>query len=364
MNHIYNVIVNGIASDYKYRFRYTYSRMEVEVMLDSNSFVVVYATKTEKTPEEIWKTNVVEDGIRKCLLAQLIFFGHNCAFEKVYINEKGTDKIEVIKEPRVYNLIPSSVEVDLTAVRNEEFVAEYLMKWVKSKYESGIAALFSYIYAKSKHCEEDKFTYFWRAFNGIYNSMAEEAIENGATIKSEKDSLKNWLKKREANSFMVAALFNKYYANGDDHKEAEKKTKHFFYMVRDKLAKANWTPKDVKAALDASGNKNKNLAKLLGLEEYLHPVNPDQMLIEINGEKKVSFTGLYGYLMTELAYHIRCSYFHAEKPILLHTTLSNPEYRALELANALLEHYLDKNILKEVMNKIDLEREWDKSYIN
>ncbi|MCQ2192814.1 MAG: hypothetical protein MJZ23_08170 [Paludibacteraceae bacterium] len=355
----YSVIVNDVDSDNK-PFRYTYSKMEMLVLVAKDSFIVMYETNTEKTPDQIWMSREVEDGVRKALLAQLIFFGHNCEFKKVLIKEANSDEYKIIDEPRVYNLIPSDVYVDLSPLRDNMFVTEYLMKRVKSKYESGIAALFSYIYAKSKKCEEDKFTYFWRSFNGIYSSVAKESVVDGsfdkAKVKKENEVLKNWLRNRETQNFMVASLFNKAYAVNNDYTIAEKKIKHFFYTVRDKAAKANWTKDDIRNALNARGNKNVNLANVLGLQNYVYSVNPDMMVVEIEGQPKISKSSLYGYLMTELAYQIRCSYFHAAKPILLHTTLSDPEFRGLQLANALLEHYLDENIKDEVMEKIKLEK--------
>lgn len=357
----YNVIVNDIdVNDYQ-QFRYTYSRMEMQINVSADSFIIIYETNVEKTPSQIWCSREVEDAVRKSLLAQLIFYGHNCDFRKVLIKESHSDDIKILDTPRVYNLIPSDVQVDLSPIRETAFVSEYLMKRVKSKYESGIAALFSYIYAKSKRCEEDKFTYFWRSFNGIYTSIAKESVQDGtlhkSQVKKENEVLKNWLKNRETQTFMVSSLFNKVYAVDGDYTVAEKKIKHFFYTIRDKAAKAKWTKEDVRQTLLAPGNKNKNLAKLLGLEEYIHPVDSDMMLIELEGKAYASKSSLYGYLMTELAYQIRCDYFHAAKPILLHTTLSNPEFRGLQLANALLEAYLDKNIKDEVIAKIELERE-------
>lgn len=356
----YNVIVNDVDIADNKQFRYTYSRMEMQINVSSNSFIVIYETNVEKTPSEVWYSREVEDAVRKSLLAQLIFYGHNCDFRKVLIKESHSEDIKIIDKPRVYNLIPSNVDVDLTPLRNKEFVSEYLMKRVKSKYESGIAAVFSYIYAKSKVCEEDKFTYFWRSFNGIYTSIAKESVNQGSLdrdlVKRESEVLKNWLRNRETQTFMVSSLFNKVYAKDNDYRVAERKIKHFYYTIRDKAARSAWSKSDIRNALTAPGNKNANLAKLLGLEEYVLPSNPDKMRLELEGRVYESKSSLYGYLMTELAYQIRCDYFHAAKPILLHTTLSNPEFRGLELANALLEHYLDENIKEEVMAKIDLER--------
>lgn len=335
--------------------------MEMKVYVARKSFIIIYQTSVEKTPYEIWHSREVEDAVRKCLLAQLIFYGRNCAFKKVLIKESNSKDTMIIEEPRVYNLIPSRVKVDLKPLRDIEFVTEYLMKRVKSDYESAMAALFSYIYAKSKICEEDKFTYFWRSFNGIYSSIAMESVDEGSMkkeqMKKENDMLRNWLAKRSSNNYMVSSLFSYHFAKDNDYSVVEKKAKHFFYTVRDKAAKAQWSKKDVFEALSKPGNRNKNLAELLGLQEYVHPVDPNMMQVEIEkGNFKMSKSSLYGYLMTELAYQIRCSYFHAEKPILLHTTLNNPEYRGLELVNALLEHYLDAHIKQEVKDKIDLER--------
>ncbi len=356
----YYVIVNDIDNDDCQQFRYTYNKMEMQITVAKNSFVIIYESNTEKELYKIWYSNEVEDAVRKSLLAQLIFFGHNCDFEKVVIKEGHSDETKTIGKARVYNLIPSDVNVDLTPLKDKEFVAEYLMKRVKSKYESGIAAVFSYIYAKSKICEEDKFTYFWRSFNGIYTSIAKESVNIGTLekdqMKKENEMLRNWLRNRSSQNFMVSSLFSKICAKDGDYSVAERKIKHFFYTVRDKAARASWTKDDVRNALDAPGNRNMNLAKLLGLEEYINPVYPDSMQIEIEGKLYSSKSTLYGYLMTELAYQIRCAYFHAEKPILLHTTLNNPEFRGLELANALLEHYLDEHIKSEVIRKIKLER--------
>lgn len=357
--HTYNIIVNNIELADSKQFTYTYKRMDMKVVISNNGFAVTYQTGTAKTPAEIWASQEVEDAVRKCLLAQLIYFGHNSDFQDVIIQDKAKQETTILKTPMVYNLIPGEVQVDLSPLRDDSFVANYLMNRVKSKYESAIAALFSYIYAKSKKCEEDQFTYYWRAFNGLYNSMAEVDSVYGnleREIKSESDSLKNWLKNREANSFMVSSLFNRYYREQNDYSLAERKCKHFFYTIRDKAAKAQWDKAAIRSTLSMPGNKNDNLARLLGLTAYLCPNNPDKMQVTIEDHVVTSLSSLHGYLMTELAYQIRCDYFHAAKPILLHTTLNNPEYRGLELANALLEDYLDKHIKKEVMDKIDLEK--------
>lgn len=356
----YNVIVNDIDLNDYHKFRYTYSRMEMQIMVSKDSFIVVYETNTQKTYAAVWNSREVEDAVRKSLLVQLIFYGHNVDIKKVLVKESHSSDTQIITDPRIYNLIPSDELVDLSALRNDTFVGEYLVKRVKSSYASGVSALFSYIYAKSKRTEEDRFTYFWRSFNGIYVSIAQEDVANkqvdASNVKSENAVLKNWLKNREAQTFMVSSLFTKYYADQGNYQEAEKKIRHFFYTIRDLAAKAKWTKADVKTTLGLPGNKNVNLANLLGLSSYIPKKKPDCLLVEIDGKQMFSKSTLYGYLMTELAYHIRCEYFHAAKPILLHTTLSNPEFRALELANALLEHYLDEHIREEVMKKIDLDR--------
>lgn len=356
----YNLIINKIDTKEYKQFAYTYSRMPMQVVISPTGFAVIYESGKQKEASEIWASREVEDAVRKSLLAQLIFYGHNIDFENVLIKEASSNEPVILETPNVHNLIPSDVKVDLSPIRDEQFVAQYLMNRVKSDYESGIAALFSYIYAKSKKCEEDKFTYFWRAFNGVYNSMAEKDDYEGnltKEIKTESDSLKNWLRNRENQSFMVSSLFAKYYRIGDDFSTAERKSRHFFYSLRDKAAKASWNKEAIRSALSMPGNINENLAKVLDLTSYLAPSTPDKMQVEIEGKKLISNSTLHGYLMTELAYHIRCDYFHAAKPILLHTTLTNPEYRALELANALLEDYLDKHIKAEVIAKINMERE-------
>lgn len=358
---IYNVIVNEVDPQNIRTFKYIYNKMKVQVSVSSKGFIIIYQTGTSKSAEAIWNSREVEDAVRKCLLVQLIYFGHNVDFRDVMIKEQNSDEIMLIKTPRVYNLIPETVEVDLTALRDDNFVGEYLMKRVKSKYESGIAALFSYIYAKSKHCEEDKFTYFWRSFNGIYNSIGEEDINTGNTtnkMESERDYLKNWLSKRENGCYMVSAMFNSIYKkDGLSYAAIERKNRAFFHNVENSAAEAEWTPDDVKAALDAPGNINDNLANLLGLTDYLFPQDHNSVYVKIKDIKRRVQISLYGYLMTELAYQIRCTYFHAVKPILLHTTTNNPEFRGLQLANALLEHYLDHHIKDEVISKINMERE-------
>lgn len=370
----YKILVNSFDNQDNHNFEYVYRQMRIKIYISKSGFYITYSKgmPNEKADaRKIWESYEVEDAIRKCLLTQLIFFGRNNPFESVIITTNDADPV-VLDKISVYSLIPYDTEVDLRSLRDDIFVTA-LMNVVRTSYEEGMSALFSYIYAKSKDKEEDRFSYFWRSFNGIYNSIAIESELERDTIQDyirsfnygqdedyegivgqEGLCLKNWLYRVENQTFTVKSLFSRYYR---DKATADKNYRRFFHIISGRIAAADWTTQDVRNAMDEPGNKNMNLARLLNLDDFVNEDNNDHMNIEIEGQPFVSFTSLYGYLVTELTYRLRCDNFHAAKPILLYTTLKNPEFRILQLANALLEDYLDKNIKEEVEYKLKIMNE-------
>lgn len=356
---IYIIHVNGEAKNGE-KFSYTYSRMNVVVRIQEECFSIFYQTSAEKGGQEIWESNIVDDATRKCLLAQLILFGQNPPFKEAIIRKAGSSTpLGVFTNQMVYSLIPNG-KIDLSPIRDPQFITNYLMNTVQSDYEEAIAAIFSYIFAKTKVCEEEKFTYYWRSFNGIYNSMAaisEASGDNEYPLDSEKKCLQNWLVQTNNGERLVSSYFNSYRNQGKELQEIEKAKRHLFYKIRDCIAKTPWAPKDVLSALNNGGNRNKNLANVLGLSNYLFFKNQDYLYSKIFDDGRTLKSSLYGYLMTEFAYHLRCEYFHAAQPILLYSNLSNPWLRGLQLSNILIEHYLDNNLKQQVISKIELERE-------
>lgn len=169
--------------------------------------------------------------------------------------------------------------------------------------------------------------------------------------------MQNWLVQTNNGERLVSSYFNSYRNQGKELQEIEKAKRHLFYKIRDCIAKTPWAPKDVLSALNNGGNRNKNLANVLGLSNYLFFKNQDYLYSKIFDDGRTLKSSLYGYLMTEFAYHLRCEYFHAAQPILLYSNLSNPWLRGLQLSNILIEHYLDNNLKQQVISKIELERE-------
>lgn len=337
-------------------FHYIYKKMAVTIKVGADGFHISYLTGTKKTLPEVWASDTVDDATCKCMLIQLILFGRNPSFFQAVVTDKNEETSQTFTDQRIFGLISSTTAVDLTPIRDIAFITDYIINNVQSKFEAGVAALYAYIYAKSKKKEEDKFTYYWRAFNGLYSSMAKEDSYNGNVsrdLNTEKSMLQNWVYNYESTTDSVIKLFNDELDPSLSYEEVNSKFRHFGYIIRDQIAKASWSHEDVINAL-APGNRNVNLANLLGLQDYLSPYNNDHMLVPIGDCSYVAYISLYGFFMTELAYQMRCDYFHARKPILLYSTANN--IKSLELVNVLLENYLDINILRAVKNKINLER--------
>lgn len=358
MKHTYLVGINDISEKME-SFQYNYQKMVVQIGVSSKGFTIIYQTGTSKSLNEVWESNIVEDATRKCMLIQLILFGNNPAFEKAIVMENDTRESKTFYSQRVFGLIDSGSNVDLTPIKDKSFITNYLISTVQSNYESGIAALFSYIFAKSKKSEEEKFTYYWRAFNGLYSSLAKEDTYHRNTNKdldTEKSMIQNWIYNNEFTSDSVSKLFNRKVDKELSFEDVNRKFRRFGYIIRGKIAQTNWTQQDIYNALKAPGNTNTNLAQLLNLKDFLYPQDNSKMWVPIDDKKYIAHISLYSFLMAELAYQMRCDYFHARKPILLYTTATNQSIRSLKLVNVLLENYLDNNILRSISEKIDFDR--------
>ena len=59
----------------------------------------------------------------------------------------------------------------------------------------------------------------------------------------------------------------------------------------------------------------------------------------------------YGFLLTDYPYYLRCTLFHAERPIELFSFESDWELKSLRIVNFLLEEFLDQNLHILFFNK-------------
>lgn len=355
-----DVYINYKNVESPHCYQYEYKRNTYTVTVAEKGIHISYTTQSTKTAQEIWHSDVIDDALRKCLIAQIIFYGCNAPFEKAWVI---TPKEEVvITEKLIYGLVPDGKCVDLRYLQDEHFVAEYVMKWVRSKFESATSALYSYIFAKSKESEEEKFNYFWRSFNGIYASLAKEEEAYGTqqiVFNSEKRCIIYWMQKAKAGNFTLHSTLSNFSDNSLSHDDIDRKYRHIFHVIQNKVAKSSWTTAELYSVLENSPayNLNTNLAQVLGLSDFIDRANPKHMVDPVTNSGLKFIISLYGYLMAEFAYTIRCNYFHANKPILLYTKLSDVDFRSFQMCNVLLEHYLDHNIVNEVIEKINMERD-------
>ena len=349
----YRIEINGECKSGE-KYEYTFQRTKVELAVEENAIEIKYSRPKEMTAEETWESDIVKDAVRKAMLVQIILYKKNSNFEgaNIYLTKGEQTTVNKTNKVLIYSLFTEDIKGELPQVKKREFI-EKLLTMPKTYFESGIASLYSYLYAKSKVNEEEKFTYYWRSFNGLYDTMAED----NSKANSESKKIGNWLYRNHLGKKMVGwYFFNLIPQKEDEDKNEEyrqKKERQLFHIIQDKIRTSKWTKESIRLALKEVGfRRNLSLARELNLCEYL-PEDNNHMRIQIEGTDVEMEISLFGYLLAEFAYLCRCILFHASKPILLYCTADDRDLRCLQLCNILLEEMLDRQMANVVSNKID-----------
>lgn len=340
----YQINVNGGSHDGK-SFNYTFSRGSVTINVSASGYTIIHERPGIMDADKEWTSTLVNDAMRKCLLLQLIYFNENPEFEVGEVCINGEVSFTTHR-PLILNLLKGKVSGDLSHLQNDNLVA-HILNVTKTKFESSIASLYAYIFAKGKENEEERFSYYWRSFNGIYETLTEDVY----WADNEAKKLNFWMQHSHNGRKSVGYYYRGDHTDADYTEYIKRKEREFFHKIQDRVAQTAWTKAEVQNALKAR-DKNQELNNVLDLSDFTDGYGR-RMVTEINDNPVEMDLTLYGYLITEFCYLCRCIFFHANKPILLYCTEEDVNYKSLKLANILIEDLLDHTVVKVVCDKMD-----------
>lgn len=301
----------------KYYFNYR-STKDICIALTENSIRVSCEMTVEYDPRRFQSCEIplFSDAIKKSLLVYLITFSKdiksNAHQNPPQVSFFIDDENQATTSLPVYSLIPDTLTPKMSAAWGSEKVIENILTYTPSKYDSTIASLFALICAKSKDKETERFMYLWMSINGMYNFISKCV---GKATAKEREKISMMLKMYD----LAESAF--------DSKIRRKIAKHIIQIVSE-----NWDGRAItQESLSDSGSHEKIARAIKAKLKESLPTDSKEI-------------APYAYLLIELPYYFRCTYFHADEPVLLYAF--EHELKCLRALNMIMESFLDRELYK------------------
>ena len=252
--------------------------------------------------------NLMKDCIKKISTIHLILYETVVSVHRISLrmdNDDGSE-VDLTDSLRLYSLCDRGLLKGITDSLKQYDIVNSIITIQKSNYDSNMAGLYAYLCSKATDIQINRFSFLWMAMNGFYKRKY--------NLKNDKDSLKEIIIE---------------YGFGNDSLSRDE---------RNKLASSIWS-------------------YLLSLnDEKLNEIHNDdssvsqkiQSILKANRENYQMTT--IGFIMTELAYYLRCNIFHGNKPVLFFAFDSDPEIRVLKMISDYLETFLDEHMSEMFIN--------------
>ncbi len=293
MENKYEITINSDKRKIQ-KFSYQYSNYKKPVILEiALGFIRItfFRPKLEKHQDVFRADNyIVNDAIKKAVLLHTL-----CHLKPLVVK-----KIEVSvndSKQEVDNVFYSMVGAAKRQIPKEfanKAVINHILNTTKTHQKDLTAALYAYVYSKTKEYETEKFMYLWMAINGLYGALCEDKNKTN----------------EQAQIQRLAYLIDE-----SAGRITRKKSTAIIEPILQQIHKDKCISERVKEIAVYIGEKGKSIA-------------PEAMLI------------LWA------PYHVRCTLFHASKPIILFSFQDEYELTYLKGLNDYLEQYLDNNLHK------------------
>lgn len=297
----------------KYYYNYRNTK-DICITISENAARISCSMTVKFNPQSfaIEKNQLFSDAIKKTLLVYLIIFSKNLEVKQALLFVDGEYQMSI--SVPIYSLIPDSLNRNMPNVWDSKEVVEQILTYSVSIYDSKIASLFALICAKSKDKETERFMYLWMSINGMYNFIS-KCVGNQTWKEQEKISM--MLKMYD---IAESAL---------TRKDRQHIAKHIVPIVSE-----NWDGGAITQKSLSDSDSHKKIANAINalLKESLP-----------NGSEEID---PYACLLIELPYYLRCSYFHASKPVLLYAFKDEQILKCLCALNETMEAFLDKELYK------------------
>ena len=330
--HIHKVMINQMNNEEKsYTYTYNFAHTKNVTLTVQHNAVCIEAAlgkvydKNEMMTKDAY---LFPDALRKALLIHIMKFSENITIHtmSVSIDDKQETVIDTAQddEKPIYSLVDGKIE-PIGNWNDDEM--QGILSQTKSAADPRMAALYAYITSKSKHYKAEKFIYLWMALNGMYNYFFNMVKENLIKTRvSERLQLECFLRLND-----LVTIRGNY--NNKSYRKVE--NRDIDVVVAQKIGAIikNYDMSQIgKAALENGSCKE--------LSEKIH-----NKLLEFPLYQNFDITA-YGYLSVFFPYHLRCNMIHANKPLTMFSYRNDEEMIYLQVANSLLDEFIEENLHK------------------
>lgn len=284
-------------------------RVSLSVNLSGASISVKSTHNYLENFEHSYLKNLFAEGIKRIALVYILKYQKPIQIKqiKLIVSKNGieTAAIPLTDFYEFYQMFDSHLLRSISPEWKNPDVLQNILKFRKTGNElsRNISALYAYLFSKTRNKETERFSYLWIAMNGFIVCVTERGNE-----------------RERINAFGMKFGLGKSELSKDTRLKICKSGALEIYKLREPVTRENLADPD-------RGNY-RNFIALISQE---------------NGETKFSLTP-YGFLLTDFPYYLRCTLFHAERPMELFNFKNDWELKSLRITNTLLEDFLDRNL--------------------
>ena len=269
-----------------------------------------------KESNQSYLVNMFKEAAKRIMLIHLLKYQVPMNINSVKINMLFDNAVlatyDYTDQFRLYTMIGKKLLRPISKEWGDKEIQQAVLKFQKSKEKMAreVAALYAYLYSKTKIFETERFSYLWIAMNGLYASKAPDKMKT-----NERDSMSHLVASFDLGNKVLTKKNNDVIGKRvmielKDYRES---------ITRDSL----------------TNGIHKSFADSL-----------EKRILHLEPENNVPYDlSAYGYMITGFPYYLRCTLFHSNRPIELFSFEGDMELNALMLANGLLEEFLDEYLI-------------------
>ena len=311
----YCLIINNEMKGMPYFFQYGNTK-NIELVLSHNTACIRKSFNKDyrnNLKPDSYLFNLFKEGMKRISLLHILYYQKQIKVKSSQLRITGPGNVEEVHDLSdyfiLYSLISSGFLRSISKEWRNQDVLQNVLRFQKSKTElaKSTAALYAYLYSKTRSYETERFSYLWMAMNGLYGAMKPEVTNDRMQM---------------SNMIQVYHLGNDVLTSTNRDEIC-----HLVYIKM----------KDIegKVTEESLRGEHKELA------EYISQHIPID-----NQTKKPFDLSPYGFLLTDFSYYLRCKLFHANRPVELFSFADDLEIKVLRIVNGLLEEFLDANLIR------------------
>jgi len=317
--YLYRLIINKQTKGSNYFFQYGNTK-DVSITIFENAASIVKDFKKDyrnDLGQDSYLRNLFKEGMKRISLLHILCYQKPIKLKSIQLIITGPKDINEVYELTddfvLYSLIGDKLFRPVSPDWRNHEVLQNILRFQKSKTDlaRNVAALYSYLYSKTKTYETERFSFLWMAMNGMYGALSPGQ-------KNDRAQMCNLVK-----------LFNLG-------------TEVLTQKVRDDICQKVFIKMKDIHGLVTKGSLGKEHKEL---EDYIL----QHMPVDDKTNHPVDLSA-YGFLLTDFSYYLRCRFFHANRPVELFSFADDLEIKVLRIVNGLLEEFLDENLVKIFLN--------------